>query len=384
MEKSYRIIISGGGTGGHIFPALSIADTIRSKHPDAEILFVGADNRMEMQRVPEAGYKIIGLPIAGFDRKKLWKNIKVLWLILKSQRMAKKIIKEFKPHVAVGVGGYASGPTLKMAAKMNIPTLIQEQNSYAGVTNKILSRKAKMICVAYDGMERFFPHEKLKLTGNPVRGSLLERQNNRIDAMKEMGLDPQKRCLLVVGGSLGARSINESIIAQLNMIKENSDIQFIWQTGKIYFEEMKERVAKAGKPENLIVTDFVSNMANALSAADLVVSRAGAGSISEFALLGKAVILVPSPNVSEDHQTKNAMALVEKGAAIHIADKDAKEQLLATAISVIKEDDRLNNLSNNILGLAKPNAAQQIANEVLMLADAYIEKETRRKKENLK
>ena len=384
MEKSYRIIISGGGTGGHIFPALSIADTIRSKHPNAEILFVGADNRMEMQRVPEAGYKIIGLPIAGFDRKKLWKNIKVLWLILKSQRMAKKIIKEFKPHVAVGVGGYASGPTLKMAAKMNIPTLIQEQNSYAGVTNKILSRKAKMICVAYDGMERFFPHEKLKLTGNPVRGSLLERQNNRIDAMKEMGLDPQKRCLLVVGGSLGARSINESIIAQLNMIKENSDIQFIWQTGKIYFEEMKERVAKAGKPENLIVTDFVSNMANALSAADLVVSRAGAGSISEFALLGKAVILVPSPNVSEDHQTKNAMALVEKGAAIHIADKDAKEQLLATAISVIKEDDRLNNLSNNILGLAKPNAAQQIANEVLMLADAYIEKETRRKKENLK
>lgn len=384
MEKSYRIIISGGGTGGHIFPALSIADTIRSKHPNAEILFVGADNRMEMQRVPEAGYKIIGLPIAGFDRKKLWKNIKVLWLILKSQRMAKKIIKEFKPHVAVGVGGYASGPTLKMAAKMNIPTLIQEQNSYAGVTNKILSRKAKMICVAYDGMERFFPHEKLKLTGNPVRGSLLERQNNRIDAMKEMGLDPQKRCLLVVGGSLGARSINESIIAQLNMIKENSDIQFIWQTGKIYFEEMKERVAKAGKPENLIVTDFVSNMANALSAADLVVSRAGAGSISEFALLGKAVILVPSPNVSEDHQTKNAMALVEKGAAIHIADKDAKVQLLATAISVIKEDDRLNNLSNNILGLAKPNAAQQIANEVLMLADAYIEKETRRKKENLK
>ena len=233
-------------------------------------------------------------------------------------------------------------------------------------------------------MERFFPHEKLKLTGNPVRGSLLERQNNRIDAMKEMGLDPQKRCLLVVGGSLGARSINESIIAQLNMIKENSDIQFIWQTGKIYFEEMKERVAKAGKPENLIVTDFVSNMANALSAADLVVSRAGAGSISEFALLGKAVILVPSPNVSEDHQTKNAMALVEKGAAIHIADKDAKEQLLATAISVIKEEDRLNSLSNNILGLAKPNAAQQIANEVLMLADAYIEKETRRKKENLK
>ena len=384
MEKNYRIIISGGGTGGHIFPALSIADTIRSKHPNAEILFVGADNRMEMQRVPEAGYKIIGLPIAGFDRKRLWRNIKVLWLILKSQRMAKKIIKDFKPQVAVGVGGYASGPTLKMAAKMNIPTLIQEQNSYAGVTNKILSRKAKMICVAYEGMERFFPHEKIKLTGNPVRNSLLDKRNSRIEAMKEMGLDPEKKCLLIVGGSLGARSINESILANIDTIKNNPGIQFIWQTGKIYFKEMLERVEKMGKPQNLIVTDFVSNMANALSAAALVVSRAGAGSISEFALLGKAVILVPSPNVSEDHQTKNAMALVNKNAAIHIADVKAKEELLPTAVSVITDNDRLQSLSENIQGMAKPNAAQQIADEVLMLADAFIEKETRRIKENLK
>lgn len=384
MEKNYRIIISGGGTGGHIFPALSIADTIRSKHPNAEILFVGADNRMEMQRVPEAGYKIIGLPIAGFDRKRLWRNIKVLWLILKSQRMAKKIIKDFKPQVAVGVGGYASGPTLKMAAKMNIPTLIQEQNSYAGVTNKILSRKAKMICVAYEGMERFFPHEKIKLTGNPVRNSLLDKRNSRIEAMKEMGLDPEKKCLLIVGGSLGARSINESILANIDTIKNNPGIQFIWQTGKIYFKEMLGRVEKMGKPQNLIITDFVSNMANALSAADLVVSRAGAGSISEFALLGKAVILVPSPNVSEDHQTKNAMALVNKNAAIHIADVKAKEELLPTAVSVITDNDRLQSLSENIQGMAKPNAAQQIADEVLMLADAFIEKETRRKKENLK
>ena len=384
MEKKYRIIISGGGTGGHIFPALSIADAIRSKQPDAEILFVGADNRMEMQRVPEAGYNIVGLPIAGFDRKRWWKNIKVLWLILKSQMMAKKIIKEFAPQVAVGVGGYASGPTLKMAASLNIPTLIQEQNSYAGVTNKILSRKAKMICVAYDGMERFFPHEKIKFTGNPVRSSLLEMRNSREAAMAAMKLDPAKRCVLIVGGSLGARSMNESVLANIDMISKNSDIQFIWQTGKIYYEEMCHRVNKMGKPKNLTVTDFVSNMANALSAADLVVSRAGAGSISEFALLGKPVILVPSPNVSEDHQTKNAMALVNIGAAIHVADVKAKSELLPTAIATVKDADKLGSLSENILKLAKPNAAQLIADEVLMLADAYIEKETRRKKENIK
>ena len=277
MKKEYRIIVSGGGTGGHIFPALSIADAIKRKHPTAKILFVGADNRMEMQRVPDAGYEIVGLPIAGFDRKNLLKNIKVLWLILKSQRMAKKIIKDFAPQVAVGVGGYASGPTLKMAASMNIPTLIQEQNSYAGVTNKILAKKAKVICVAYDGMERFFPHEKIKLTGNPVRKSLIDMRSNRSEALKRMGLEEGKKCVLIVGGSLGARSINESIMAQIELIRANSDIQFVWQTGKLYFEEMKQRVAAAGKPDNLTVTDFVSNMADALSAANLVVSRAGAG-----------------------------------------------------------------------------------------------------------
>ena len=384
MKKEYRIIISGGGTGGHIFPALSIADAIKSKHPNAKILFVGADNRMEMQRVPAAGYDIVGLPIAGFDRKHLWKNIRVLWLILKSQRMAKKVIKEFAPQVAVGVGGYASGPTLKMAASMNIPTLIQEQNSYAGVTNKILARKAKMICVAYEGMERFFPHEKLKLTGNPVRQALLDMRTNRIAAMKEMNLDPEKRCVLIVGGSLGARSINESIVNNLDIIKANPDIQFVWQTGKLYYEEMVERAAKAGKPDNLTITDFVSNMANALSAANLVVSRAGAGSISEFALLGKAVILVPSPNVSEDHQTKNAMALVEKDAAIYVADAKANEELLKTAVETVTDDAKLATLEENIEKMAKPNAAQEIADEVLMLADAYLEKETRRIKENIR
>lgn len=384
MKKEYRIIISGGGTGGHIFPALSIADTIRSKHPEAKILFVGADNRMEMQRVPDAGYDIIGLPIAGFDRKNLLKNLKVLWLIFKSQRMAKKIIKEFAPQVAVGVGGYASGPTLKMAASMKIPTLIQEQNSYAGVTNKILSKRAKMICVAYDGMERFFPHEKIKLTGNPVRKSLLDMRANRKDAINSMGLDENRKCILIVGGSLGARSINEGVMANIELIRENKDIQFVWQTGKLYFEEMKERAAAAGKPDNLIITDFVSNMANALSAANLVVSRAGAGSISEFALIGKAVILVPSPNVSEDHQTKNAMALVEKDAAIYVADAKVKEELIAKAIETVNDDARIATLETNIEKLGKPNAAEDIANEVIMLADAYIEKETRRKKEKLK
>ena len=384
MKKEYRIIISGGGTGGHIFPALSIADAIKAKHPEAKILFVGANNRMEMQRVPDAGYEIVGLPIAGFDRKNLLKNIKVLWLILKSQRMAKKIIKEFAPQAAVGVGGYASGPTLKMAASMNIPTLIQEQNSYAGVTNKILAKKAKMICVAYEGMERFFPHEKIKLTGNPVRKSLIEMRSNRNEAMGRMGLDADKKCVLIVGGSLGARSINESIMAQIELIRKNGDIQFVWQTGKLYFEEMKKRVAEAGTPGNLIVTDFVTNMADALSAANLVVSRAGAGSISEFALIGKAVILVPSPNVSEDHQTKNAMALVDKNAAIYVADNKAKDELVAKAIETVNDDALLRSLEENIEKMGKPNAAEEIANEVMMLADAYIEKETRRKKENLK
>ena len=372
MKKEYRIIVSGGGTGGHIFPALSIADAIKSKHPEAKILFVGADNRMEMQRVPDAGYEIVGLPIAGFNRKNIFKNFKVLWLILKSQRMAKKIIKDFAPHAAVGVGGYASGPTLKMAASMGIPTLIQEQNSYAGVTNKILAKKAGMICVAYDGMERFFPQEKIKLTGNPVRKSLIEMRTNRDEAIKAIGLDASKKCVLIVGGSLGARSINEAVFANIEAIREQKDIQFIWQTGKLYFEEMKDRCAAVGKPENLTIKDFVSNMAAALGAADLVVSRAGAGSISEFALLGKAVILVPSPNVSEDHQTKNAMALVEKEAAIHVPDSKAKEELIKVAVETVLDAERIAALERNVEKLGKPNAAEVIADEVIKLADAYI------------
>ena len=378
MKKEYRIVISGGGTGGHIFPALSIADAIKAKQPDAKILFVGADNRMEMQRVPDAGYDIVGLPIAGFDRKNLLKNIKVLWKIFKSQRMARKIIKEFAPQAAVGVGGYASGPTLKMAASMDIPTLIQEQNSYAGVTNKILAKGARLICVAYEGMERFFPKERILLTGNPVRKNLLEMRANRKEAMRAMNLDENRKCVLIVGGSLGARSINEGIIANIGKIRENSDIQFIWQTGKLYFEEMKRRAAEAGKPENLIITDFVTNMGNALSAANLVVSRAGAGSISEFALLGKAVILVPSPNVSEDHQTKNAMALVDKDAAIYVADANVNEELIEKAIETVNDEMKIALLETNIQKMGKPNAASEIADEVLKLADAYIEKRTGR------
>ena len=374
MKKEYRIIISGGGTGGHIFPALSIADAIKAKQPDAKILFVGADNRMEMQRVPDAGYDIVGLPIAGFDRKNLLKNFKVLWKIFKSQRMAKRIIKEFAPQAAVGVGGYASGPTLKMAASMGIPTLIQEQNSYAGVTNKILSKSAKMICVAYDGMERFFPQEKIRLTGNPVRKNLLEMRANRKEAMKAMNLDEEKKCVLIVGGSLGARSINEGIIASIEKIRANKEILFIWQTGKLYFEEMKRRAGEVEKPENLTITDFVSDMANALSAANLVVSRAGAGSISEFALLGKAVILVPSPNVSEDHQTKNAMALVDKDAAVYVADANVKEELIEKAIETVNDEMKIALLEANIIKMGKPDAASEIADEVLKLADAYIEK----------
>ncbi|MBR5512313.1 MAG: undecaprenyldiphospho-muramoylpentapeptide beta-N-acetylglucosaminyltransferase [Bacteroidaceae bacterium] len=384
MKKNHRIIISGGGTGGHIFPALSIADAIKSKRPDAEILFVGADNRMEMQRVPEAGYRIVGLPIMGFDRKNLLRNIKVLWQLLKSQRMAKKIIKEFAPQVAVGVGGYASGPTLKMAAKMDIPTVIQEQNSYAGVTNKLLAKRAKMICVAYEGMEKFFPAEKLKLTGNPVRMNLMARKSNREECAAAMGLDPAKKTILLVGGSLGARSMNESMINSLQQIAANPDVQFVWQTGKYYYNEIVARVKEAGKPDNLTITDFVSDMASALGVADLVISRAGAGSISEFALLGKAVILVPSPNVAEDHQTKNAMALVKNDAAIFVSDSDAKEKLVATALATVGDEEKLAALAENIGKMAKPKAAEEIAEAVISLAEAYAEKETRRKKENLK
>ena len=371
MKEHLRIIISGGGTGGHIFPAVSIANAIKEQRPDTEILFVGAEGRMEMHRVPAAGYPIKGLPIAGFNRKNLLKNIPVLIKLFKSQQMAKAIIKEFKPHAAVGVGGYASGPTLKVAGNMGIPTLLQEQNSYAGVTNKLLAKQAHKICVAYEGMERFFEKEKIILTGNPVRQDLLNHTASQADAIKSFGLDPNKKTILVLGGSLGARTINNCIIQNLDKIK-NSDVQFIWQTGKIYIEEARDSVSKTGGLSMIHVTDFISNMGIAYRAADLVISRAGAGSISEFCLLQKPVILVPSPNVAEDHQTKNALALVNKNAALYVKDVDAKDKLVDEALQVVKQPELLTNLSKNIAELAFTDSANVIAKEVIQLAEKYI------------
>ena len=368
MESKPRIIISGGGTGGHIFPAISIAHAIKAIRPDAEILFVGAIGRMEMQRVPAAGFEIKGLPICGFDRKNPFKNIVVLFKIMRSQIMARKIIRHFKPMVAVGVGGYASGPTLRIAGKMGIPTLIQEQNSYAGVTNKILAKKASRICVAYDGMERFFPADKIIKTGNPVRPNLTKGGLTRKEAAARMGLDPSKRIVLLIGGSLGARTLNESVMSNLDLIRMSGDVQFVWQTGKFYFEEMKRRLSEQQPVENLFPTEFVQDMDQAYAAADLVISRAGAGSISELCLLGKPVILVPSPNVAEDHQTKNALALADKDAAIHIRDVDARKELIPAAVDLVKNEARLEQLHDNILRLAMHNSAEIIAREVLGLA----------------
>jgi len=367
MDDKLRIIISGGGTGGHIFPAVSIANAIMDKYPDASILFVGALGRMEMQRVPAAGYKIVGLPICGFDRKNLFKNFAVLYKIWKSQRMAKKIIRDFKPMAAVGVGGYASGPTLNECAKAGVPCIIQEQNSYAGVTNKILAKKVDRICVAYDGMERFFPAEKIIKTGNPVRQSLLDTKLTKEEALKAFGLKTGKKTILLVGGSLGARTVNESVLQHLDMIKD-SGIQFIWQTGKYYSAAIKAKLGETGCPENLHVTDFISDMGAAYKAADLVISRAGASSISEFCLIGKPVILVPSPNVAEDHQTKNAMALVEKDAAICVKDADAPDKVVKLAIETVKDDNRLEALATNIKKMALPGSADIIASEVVKLA----------------
>ena len=370
MKENLRIIISGGGTGGHIFPAVSIANAIKEICPDADILFVGAEGRMEMQRVPAAGYPIKGLPVAGFDRKNPFKNIPVLIKLFKSQRMAKQIIKEFQPHAAVGVGGYASGPTLKVAGNMGIPTLLQEQNSYAGVTNKLLAKQAHKICVAYEGMERFFEKNKIILTGNPVRQGLLNHSISREEAIRSFRLDPQKKTVLILGGSLGARTINQCVIENIAKIKE-SGVQFIWQTGKIYINDAIAAIANAGDVTMLHVTDFISNMAAAYSAADLVISRAGAGSISEFCLLEKPVILVPSPNVAEDHQTKNALALVNKNAALYVKDANAKEELIDKAIQAVNQPDLLSNLSINISKLAFTDSANIIAKEVIKLAKKY-------------
>lgn len=365
-----KYLISGGGTGGHIFPAVSIANALREADPSCEILFVGALGRMEMERVPQAGYPIIGLPVKGFDRSHPWRNIRVVIDLLRSMSQARKIVRDFRPDVGIGVGGYASGAAMKMAAKMGVPILLQEQNGFAGVTNKLLKDDAKKICVAYEGMERFFPKEKIILTGNPVRQNLTS--GSKEEAIRyfneEFGVNfnTEKKTLLIIGGSLGARTINQSIIAHLNKLID-SNVQVIWQTGKNYLADCKKAL-EALPHNNIICTDFVSQMPLAYALADLVISRAGASSISELCLLGKPSILVPSPNVAEDHQTHNAMALVRKGAGVLVKDIDAKDQMVATALSLIHDTARLEALRANILTLALPDSAKRIAEEVMKLA----------------
>ena len=362
-NQQINVLVSGGGTGGHIFPALSIANEVRRRYPDARILFVGAEGRMEMEKVPAAGYNIIGLPVSGFDRKHLLRNFKVMARLLKSMRLAKNILKDFKPAIAIGVGGYASGPMLKEAQKQGIPTLLQEQNSYAGVTNKLLAAKADCICVAYEGMERFFPQDKIVLTGNPVRRNLLECGASPEQARQAMGMDPNKKTILIIGGSLGARTINNAIIDGLAKIGEAYDVQVIWQTGKIYDQQCREALDASGV-KNVAQMAFISNMDMAYRAADLVVSRAGASSISELQLLGKAAILVPSPNVAEDHQTKNALALSTRDAAILVPDAEASAQLVDTMLATVADDEKIATLSGNVLQMALRDAAEHIVDEV--------------------
>lgn len=366
--KEPRFIISGGGTGGHIFPAISIANAIREQVPDAQILFVGAEGRMEMQRVPAAGYQIVGLPVRGLIRP-LWspRNIGVLVDFLRSKSRIKKTIRDFNPLVAIGVGGYASAATLNAAYDLNIPCLIQEQNSFAGLTNKSLARKAQKICVAYEGMGRFFPADRLILTGNPVRQNLLNTEITREEAAKEFGLNPEIPTILLIGGSLGARTLNESVLRNLETISQ-APVQFIWQTGNYYRNQIRHELSSKGIPSNMVVTDFIGRMDLAYKMADLVISRAGASSISELCLLGKPSILVPSPNVAEDHQTHNAMALVNKQAAILVKDADAVESLIPKALRTVTNRTQLVSLGQNAHAMAYKNSAEVIANEVLKLA----------------
>ena len=370
-----RYLISGGGTGGHIFPAISIANALRELDPECEILFVGALGRMEMERVPQAGYKIIGLPVRGFDRKRPWRNISVLIDLIRSMRQARDIVRDFRPDAGVGVGGYASGAAMKVAARMGVPILLQEQNGFAGVTNKLLRNDAAKICVAYEGMERFFPKEKLILTGNPVRQNLTT--GTRSEALSyfnsEFGVHftPDRKTLLIIGGSLGARTINNALLEGISRLAE-AGIQVIWQTGKTYYDRIREAVNALPDAQtvlaNTIITPFLSQMPLAYALADLVISRAGASSISELCLLGKPAILVPSPNVAEDHQTHNAMALVHKDAAVLVRDADAQKELVTTALSLISDNDRLQALHTHILTLALPDSARLIAQEVIRLA----------------
>ena len=360
----YRVIISGGGTGGHIFPAIAIADALREIEPSIEILFVGAEGKMEMEKVPAAGYRIEGLPVAGLQRRLTLKNLSVPFKLIRSIRRAGEILRTFKPDAVAGVGGYASAPVLWKASRMKIPILIQEQNSCAGITNKILGRRASVICTAYEGMDRFFPSDKIILTGNPVRKDLQDINKLRAEAMDFFGLDPEKQTLLVVGGSLGARTLNESVESGLSAVKQ-SGVQLLWQTGKFYFEHAQQASASF---ENIRTMDFIRRMDYAFAAADLIVSRAGAGTISELCLVGKPAILVPSPNVSEDHQTKNALALSQKSAAVMITDADARSSLIREALSLLNSEGKKISLSENIQQHALPHADEIIAKNIIALA----------------
>jgi len=362
---SYKFIISGGGTGGHIFPALSIADGLKERFPDCQILFVGAEGKMEMEKVPAAGYTITGLPVAGFYRGEIWRNLSFLPKLIRSLLKAKKVIKEFKPDVVVGVGGYASGPILRQANNMGIPTVLQEQNSYAGVTNRILGKKANKICVAYDKMDRFFPAEKIVYTGNPVRSGLLINSGKKEEALKYFEAVPGRPVILVLGGSLGARTINQSIIAGLGKIK-NSNVQVIWQTGKYYYQDIKTLLDKMQIP-NLRVHEFIYRMDLAFLLADIVISRAGAGTISELCIVGKPSVLVPSPNVAEDHQTHNAMSLVEKDAAVLVKDSESVATLVDTALELVNNESRCEVLSQNIRKLATPDSTRDIVEVITAL-----------------
>lgn len=361
-----KVIISGGGTGGHIFPALSIANALKRLNKDIEILFVGAEGKMEMEKVPEAGYKIVGLPVRGLQRKLTLNNLKVLWNLWRSLKKAKRVVREFKPDVVVGVGGYASGPIGKVATNAGIPLVLQEQNSYAGVTNKLLAKKAAKICVAYEGMERFFPKEKIIFTGNPVRKDLLNAVNERVEGIAFYGLDSNKKTVLVTGGSLGAGSINKAMVRWLEKIAGWKDVQVIWQCGSYYHKELEEQL-KGRMPENVKFMPFLKRMDLAYACADLVVARAGAGTISELCLLGKAVVLVPSPNVAEDHQTKNAMALVNKQAAVMVKDAEVVERLGEVMERLLQDDGERKSLSEHILTLAMKDSDEVIAREILKI-----------------
>jgi UDP-N-acetylglucosamine--N-acetylmuramyl-(pentapeptide) pyrophosphoryl-undecaprenol N-acetylglucosamine transferase len=367
LQRHKRIIISGGGTGGHIFPAISIANALRRIDPQTDILFVGAEGRMEMEKIPAAGYPIVGLPVAGLRRSLSIQNFAVLFKLLRSLNKAKKVIKDFMPDVVVGVGGYASGPVLRQAGRMGIPTLIQEQNSYAGITNKLLARRAQKICVAYDGMEKYFPQEKIIKTGNPVRQNFDNLDSLREEALKFFNLNKEFPVVLVLGGSLGAGTINNSLSEKINLLRD-SECQWLWQTGKFYYEKVKA-IVPASAEGNISLHGFINRMDLAYSAADIIISRAGAGTISELCLVGKPVILIPSPNVAEDHQTKNAEALSKHNAAMMISDFDAASMLVIEAVKLISDKERRQMFSGNIKKMADRDADIRIAEEVLKLAE---------------